>query len=54
MIGALLSAAASSAWTYTALVLVACILVRQVPSLMVHIYSSNYQPGDRGRKFRVT
>jgi MFS family permease len=48
--GILLSATANSAWVYTGWVLIACVLAGQVPSLMVHVYSRNYRPGERGRK----
>jgi MFS family permease len=48
--GVLLSAMASSVWTYTCSLMLACILVAQIPSLMIHIYSRNYRAGERGRR----
>ncbi len=48
--GILLSSTANSAWVYTGWVLAACVMVGQVPSLMVHVYSRNYRSGERGRK----
>jgi len=30
--------------------MLACILVAQIPSLMIHIYSRNYRAGERGRR----
>ena len=49
-IGILVSAASTSAWFYVSCVLLACILAVQIPSLMVHIYSNNYRPDERGRR----
>ena len=49
-IGILVSAASTSAWFYVSCVLFACILAVQIPSLMVHIYSNNYRPDERGRR----
>ena len=48
--GILLSSTANSPWVYTGWVLAACVLIGQVPSLMVHVYSRNYRSGERGRK----
>ncbi len=48
--GILLSSTANSAWVYTGWVLAACVLIGQIPSLMVHVYSRNYRSGERGRK----
>lgn len=48
--GILLSATANSYWAYAGWLIIACVLIGQVPSLMVHIYSRNYRSGERGRK----
>jgi MFS family permease len=48
--GILLSATAKSYWAYAGWLIIACVLIGQVPSLMVHIYSRNYRSGERGRK----
>ena len=44
-----ISAAATTSWFYAGSVLIACVLAVQVPSLMVHIYSNNYNSNERGR-----
>ena len=49
-ISILISASATTSWFYASCVLIACILAVQVPSLMVHIYSNNYNSNERGRK----
>ena len=48
--GILLSATANSYWAYAGWLIMACVLIGQVPSLMIHVYSRNYRPGERGRK----
>jgi len=48
--GTTIAASANSATGYTAGLLLALILVAQVPSLMVHIYSKNYHKKERGRR----
>ncbi len=48
--GILISAASTTAWSYVTSTLITCILAGQIPSLMVHIYSANYRPDERGRK----
>ncbi|MAL85108.1 MAG: hypothetical protein CMI23_01950 [Opitutae bacterium] len=48
--GILISASATTSWFYAGSVLIACVLAVQVPSLMVHIYSNNYNSNERGRK----
>jgi predicted MFS family arabinose efflux permease len=44
----LISATSTSAWFYVIWVLLACVLAVQVPSLMVHVYSNNYRPNEKG------
>ncbi|MBT3667565.1 MAG: hypothetical protein HN548_08810 [Opitutae bacterium] len=46
----LISAISTSAWFYVICVLLACIVAVQVPSLMVHVYSNNYRPNEKGRR----
>jgi predicted MFS family arabinose efflux permease len=48
--GTTIAAVASDALTYTAGLLIALILVAQVPPLMVHIYTRNYHKKERGRR----
>ena len=40
----LISAISTSAWFYVICVLLGCVLAVQVPSLMVYVYSNNYNP----------
>jgi hypothetical protein len=49
-LGTSIAAFANTALSYTAGLLFALILVAQVPSLMVHIYSRNYHKKERGRR----
>ena len=44
----LISAISPSAWFYVICVLLGCILAVQVPSMMVHVYSNNYSPNEKG------
>ena len=44
----LISATSTSAWFYVICVLFDCVLAVQVPSLMVHVYSNNYRPHEKG------
>ena len=44
----LISATSTSAWFYVICVLFGCVLAVQVPSLMVHVYSNNYRPHEKG------
>jgi MFS family permease len=44
----LISATSTSAWFYVIWVLLGCVLAIQVPSLMVHVYSNNYRPNEKG------
>jgi len=48
--GTAIAALAPNALSYTAGLLIALILVAQVPSLMVHIYTRNYHKKERGRR----
>ncbi len=47
-ISILISATSTSAWFYVICVLFGCVLAVQVPSLMVHVYSNNYRPNEKG------
>ncbi|MBT4223062.1 MAG: MFS transporter [Opitutae bacterium] len=49
-IGTLCAASTNQVWVYTIALMAALVIVAQVPSLMVHIYSRNYLHGERGRR----
>ena len=49
-IGTLCAASTNQVWVYTIALMAALVIVAQVPSLMVHVYSRNYLHGDRGRR----
>lgn len=49
--GTLCTAWTDQVWTYTLALMSSLVLVAQVPSLMVHVYSQNYQQGERGKRF---
>jgi MFS family permease len=49
-ISILASATATSGCFYVSCVLLGCVIAAQVPSLMVHVYSNNYNSNERGRK----
>ncbi|MBT3469968.1 MAG: MFS transporter [Opitutae bacterium] len=49
-IGTLCAASTNQVWVYTIALMAALVIVAQVPSLMVHVYSRNYLHGERGRR----
>ena len=49
-LGTLSAAMTHQVWVYTLGFMFSLILVAQVPSLMVHVYSRNYPPGERGKR----
>ncbi len=49
-IGTLCAASTQQVWAYTLALMAALIIVAQVPSLMVHVYSRNYLQGERGKR----
>ncbi len=48
--GLFCAARTDNAWAYTLALVSTGILVAQVPSLMVHVYTRNYRQGERGRR----